>query len=218
MFFGTRDLVNKKGEVVKSVCPRCQRETMMQGKSFRRWFTLFFVPILPISSRHTFSECSNCRAQFRTSPQELGEQMAESQQQLLQQSIQMYNSLRTNPANSVTLNNLLLLYLQLGEFEQAISAGNEFKQALSASEQCMTTLARVYMEQKRYPEAVQWLDAALMSNPMSGEAAYCKAVSLMTQAPPDLSGATAAARIARTAGLQGADALIHEIETRSRAN
>jgi tetratricopeptide (TPR) repeat protein len=105
----------------------------------------------------------------------------------------------------------------LKEFNQAVSAANEFQQALNASEQCMTTLGRVLMEQGRHAEAIKWFDAALARNSMLGEAAYCKAVSLMSLTPPDLVGAGNAARAARTAGLNGADALLKEIENRSRA-
>ena len=89
----------------------------------------------------------------------------------------------------MTLNNLLLLYLQIGELNQAVSAANEFPDALNASEQCMTTLGRVLMEQKQSEAAIKWFDAAISRNPMLGEASYCKAVLLMGMNPPDLTGA-----------------------------
>jgi tetratricopeptide (TPR) repeat protein len=217
IIFGTRTMIRNNGAAVQAVCPSCRQQTMFQPKSARPWFTLYFIPIFPVGAKRTFSECMNCRMQFRLTPQELSQRTSASQQQQMQQAIQMYNSLRTSPANSVTLNNLLMLYLQLKEYDQAISAANEFQQALNASEQCMTTLGRVLMEQGRHPDAIKWFDAALARNPMLGEAAYCKAVALMSLTPPDLAGATAAARVARSAGLSGAEPLLREIENRARA-
>jgi tetratricopeptide (TPR) repeat protein len=157
-------------------------------------------------------------AQFRGSAEQLGKASAESAQQQMQRTIQMYNSMRASPSNSVTLNNLLLMYLQIGELNQAISAANEFPDALNASEQCMTTLGRVLMEQKHFETAIKWFDAAIGRNPMLGEASYCKAVSLMAMTPPDLAGANANARAARTAGLPNAEGLLREIEKRQQAS
>jgi tetratricopeptide (TPR) repeat protein len=218
IFFGSRGIVSNNGAAVQSACPNCKQQAMIQPKSVRSWFTLFFIPIFPLGAKRIFSQCTNCRAQFRVSPQQLSQHQAASQQQQMQQAIQMYNSLRASPANSVTLNNLLLLYLQLREFNQAVSAANEFQQALNASEQCMTTLGRVLMEQGRHVEAIKWFDSALARNAAIGEAAYCKAVALMSITPPDLAGAAIAARAARTAGLNGAEALLKEIENRSRTS
>jgi tetratricopeptide (TPR) repeat protein len=218
IIFGTRNFIRNQGPAVQAVCPSCRQQAMFQPKAARPWFTLYFIPIFPVGAKRPFSQCMNCRMQFKLSPQELTQRTSASQQQQMQQAIQMYNSLRTSPANSVTLNNLLMLYLQLHEYDQAVSAANEFQQALNASEQCMTTLGRVLMEQGRHPDAIKWFDAALARNPMLGEAAYCKAVAMMSLTPPDLAGATAAARTARTAGLNGADALLKEIENRARAS
>jgi tetratricopeptide (TPR) repeat protein len=189
----------------------------MQNKAARPWFTLYFIPIVPVGAKRRFCQCLNCGTQFRIAAEEIAQRTTVSQQTQVQQTIQMYNSLRASPANSVTLNNLMMLYFQLKEFDSAVSAANEFQQALNASEQCMTTLGRVLMEQKKYTDAIGWFDAALARNGLMGEAAYCKAVALMHLTPPDLTGATAAARIARTAGMGGADALVREIENRSRA-
>jgi len=215
VLFGVRNMVGNDGAAVATLCPRCGQQAMFQPKSMRSWFTLFLVPIFPISGKQTISQCGNCGTVFRSSPRELNQRVAASQQQQMQQAIQMYNSLRASPANSITLNNLMLLYLQLHELDQAVAAANEFQQALNASEQCMTTLGRVLMEQGRHQEAMRWLDAALARNPMLGEASYCKAVALMSLVPPDYAGATAAARAARSAGLAAADALLREIENRA---
>jgi tetratricopeptide (TPR) repeat protein len=216
ILFGTRNVVSDEGASATATCPRCSQETSFANKSARRWFTLFFLPVFPVGAKWAFCECGNCRAQFRVSAHELGRKTAAAYQQQTERAIQLYNSMRASPANSVTLNNLMLLYFQLGEFGQAVSAAGEFPEALNASEQCMTTLGRVLMEHKRQTDAIKWFDAAIARNPMLGEAAYCKAVALMSLTPPDLTGAEAAARAARTAGVAEADGLMREIEKRQR--
>jgi tetratricopeptide (TPR) repeat protein len=216
VLFGSRNMVRSDGASSAAVCPRCSRESQFQNKSMRTWFTLFFIPIFPMSGKRPFCQCPNCNAQFKGSAETLGKQTAVNQQQLMQRAIQMYNSMRGSPANSVTLNNLMLLYLQLGELGQAVSAANEFPEALNSSEQCMTTLGRVLMEQGQHEAAIKWFDVAMQRNPMLGEAAYCKAVALMNLKPPDLPGAATAARSARTAGLPQADTLLKDIENRAR--
>jgi tetratricopeptide (TPR) repeat protein len=214
--FGTRGIVSGGGQDAPASCPRCRQNVTMLGKGIRRWFTLFFIPVIPLGAKRIFSQCPNCGAQFKGTPQQLGKQTAVSGERQMQQAIQMYNSLRNSPMNSVTLNNLLILYLSLREFDQALSAANEFSQALYASEQCMTTLGRVLMEKGDAPGAIKWFDAALGRNAMYGEAAYCKAVALMNLKPPDLQGANTAARVARSAGLDGAEELMRDIENRIR--
>ncbi len=193
---GTRRMISNDGAPAEAVCPNCHQRVLFQPKSARNWFTFFLIPLFPVSGKTSISQCGNCRMQYRLTPQELNTRVAASQQQHMQQAIQMYNSLRTSPANSVTLNNLMLLYLELRELDQAVSAANEFPQALNASEQCMTTLGRVLMERGQHAEAIKWFDAALARNPMLGEASYCKAVALMNLKPPDLEAAKAAARAA----------------------
>ena len=101
-------------------------------------------------------------------------------------------------------------------FSQAISAANEFPQALQASEQCMSTLGRVYLASERRAEAIQWFDAALARNPGLGEAHYYKAVAHLTDNPPNYAAAVAAARQARNAGFPNAEELLREAETKAR--
>ena len=215
--FGSRNLISNNGAAAAAVCPRCGKDTNFQDKFVRTWFTLFFIPIFPTGAKRPFCECHNCRAQFKGSAEVLGKKTAANQQQLMQRAIQMYNSMRASPGNSVTLNNLMLLYLQIGELSHAVSAASEFPDALNSSEQCMTTLGRVLMEQGEHAAAIKWFDVEISRNPMLGEAAYCKAVALMNLKPPDLTSAAAAARSARTAGLPQAETLLKDIENRARA-
>ncbi len=201
---------------MRTVCPRCRREADIAAKSYRQWFTLFFIPIFPISGSTKFSECSNCHARFQVPAQELRARLEVGQQQQNQQAIGLYNSLRASPANSITLNELMQIYASMKEYDQAISAAGQFPQALNNSEQCMTTLGRVYLAQDRYTEALQWFDAAVSRNAQLGEAQYHKAVAHLLTTPPDIHGAVIAARAARNAGYPNADALLKEAESKAR--
>jgi tetratricopeptide (TPR) repeat protein len=217
LLFGSRSISSDEGgPPVETVCPNCRQPAHIYGKSFRTWFTVFFLPVFPIGGRQRFSECANCRAQFPVPVEELRRNVASSEQQQNQQAIGLYNSLRASPANSITLNQLMLTYAGMKEYDQAISAAGEFPDALNASEQCMATLGRVYLAAERRDEAVRWLDAAIARNPSLGEAHYYKAVAHLTGTPPNYAAALAAARQARNLGVPNADALLHEAEGKAR--
>jgi tetratricopeptide (TPR) repeat protein len=217
LLFGTRAIESSDGvPPVRTVCPNCNQQADIVGKAYRQWFTVFFIPIFPISGSTRFSRCSNCGATFQVAADELGSRVAQTQREQSQRTIALYNSLRNSPANSVTLNELMTLYAGLGEFDQAIGAAGQFPEALNNSEQCMTTLGRVYLAQNKHAEAIQWFDAALARNDVLGEAHFHKAVAHLTSTPPDYQKAIASARTARAAGFPNADALLREAEAKAR--
>ena len=217
ILFGSRAIIsNEPAAPVQTRCPRCGQQVSLVPKSYRNWFTLFFIPVFPISGRTSFCQCPSCGAQFQVPAEELRQRLADADRQQNQQAITLYNSLRASPANSVTLNELMTAYASMNEFDQAISAAGEFPQALHASEQCMTTLGRVYLARNAYNEALQWFDAAVARNPSLGEAQYYKAVTHLLTTPPDPQRAVAAARAARSAGFANAEALLREAETKAR--
>jgi tetratricopeptide (TPR) repeat protein len=186
------------------------------ARKAQSWFSLFFIPIFPISGSAPFCQCSVCGATFAVPAEELRRRLADAERGQHQRAIGLYNSLRTSPANSVTLNELMALYAALNEHDQAISAAGEFQQALHASEQCMTTLGRVYLAKDDYSSALQWFDAAVVRNPALGEAQYYKAVAHLLAAPPDLPKAIAAARAARAANYPNAEAVLRDAEEKAR--
>jgi tetratricopeptide (TPR) repeat protein len=145
-------------------------------------------------------------------PEEFAGAAARADAMQMQRAISMYNSLRSSPANSVTLNELMQLYASIGEYPQAISAALNFPQALNNSEQCMSTLGRVYLSQNDYTTALQWLDSALARNPDLAEAQYFKASAHLRGSPSDLPRAITAARAAKKADYPGADDLLKEAE------
>jgi len=40
-----------------SYCPLCGRETIHEIVEVRHWFTLFLVPLFPVSGTQTYSRC-----------------------------------------------------------------------------------------------------------------------------------------------------------------
>ena len=219
LLFGTRPMISDDPAAppVNAVCPRCGQRASIVGKTVRSWFTLFFLPVFPVSGTRRFSQCSNCGAQFPVEAKQLGRQVAAAERQQSQRAIGLYNSLRNSPANSITLNELMTLYASINEFDQAISAAREFTAALHNSEQCMTTLARIYLAKNEHGEAIRWFDEALKRNESLGEAHYYKGVAYLTGNPPDYDRAVASARAARNADYPGAEELLREAESRARA-
>ena len=201
---------------VSAICPQCGRRADILPRRSRHWFTLFFLPLFPISGSKPFSQCSQCGAQFPLEAHQLGDQVAASEQQTSQRAIALYNSLHNSPGNSITLNELMGLYASMQEYDQAISAARQFPQALESSEQCMVTLGRVYLAKDDHAEAIRWFDRALARNEALAEAHYFKGVAQLTGTPPDYPAAVASARSARIHGHSGADELLREAESRAR--
>ncbi|HEY8667683.1 MAG TPA: zinc-ribbon domain-containing protein [Tepidisphaeraceae bacterium] len=218
IIFGTRPMfTNDSAPPVQALCPSCRQQTTMIARSHRNWFTLYFIPVFPISGKSSFTECSSCHARFQVTLDQLQANVNAGEQQQSQRGIAMYNSLRANPANAITLNELMTLYASMNEFDQAISAARDFPQALHSSEQCMTTLGRVLLAQNQFKDAIAWFDAALTKNPQDPEAHYYKALAHLTSTPPEMAQAIQSARAARSAGHPNADALLKEAEQRDRA-
>lgn len=189
----------------------------MVAKQYRHWFTLFFIPIFPISKATPFCQCSKCQAHFQIPAGELRGRVAATDENQAREAIALYNSLRSSPLNSVALNQLMTMYATMKEYDQAASAARDFPQALQASEQCMSTLGRVYLGMNRHDEALRWFDEATARNPQLGEAQYYKALTHLLTEAPQFERAIAAARAARSAGYPNADALLRDAETRARA-
>ena len=65
LLFGTRAIQSADpAPPVRTVCPSCHQNADIVGKAYRQWFTVFFIPIFPISGRTAFTECSSCHSQF----------------------------------------------------------------------------------------------------------------------------------------------------------
>jgi tetratricopeptide (TPR) repeat protein len=203
---------NETGEPVDAKCPRCGADGTLRGIRVRSWFTIFFVPLFPLGRGQRFTQCSKCGASFAMPPEDFAGAAARADALQMQRAISMYNSLRSSPANSITLNELMQLYASIGEYPQAISAATNFPHALNNSEQCMSTVGRVYLSQNDHATALHWLDSALARNPDLAEAQYFKALAHLRGSPSDPQKAIVSARAAKKADYPGSDDLLKEAE------
>jgi hypothetical protein len=46
-------------------CPRCQQDSSYKLVRPRRWFTLFFIPVIPLKWGEQYVECTRCGGAFR---------------------------------------------------------------------------------------------------------------------------------------------------------
>ena len=218
--FGSRRIFSNdpSSQTVHSQCPRCGQNADLVPRTYRTWVTLFSLPVFPISGAIRIMQCPRCGANLQISSEQLQANLSSHEQQQSQQAIGLYNSLRASPANSITLDLLMKMYASMKEYDQAVSAAADFPQALHNSEQCMTTLGRVYLAQGKFDEALKWFDAATQRNDQLGEAHYYKAVSYMMRQPADPQKAIPPARAARNAGYPDADTILRDAETKAREN
>lgn len=65
IIWGTRTMDGHKGEGNFN-CPRCGPGKPFTHKSVNRWFTLYFIPIIPMGSVGEYIECRECAGTFDT--------------------------------------------------------------------------------------------------------------------------------------------------------
>jgi zinc-ribbon family len=53
IIFGMRNRVHQHGPCVAASCPRCHNEVVLIYAVITRWFTLFFIPVIPIKRTRT---------------------------------------------------------------------------------------------------------------------------------------------------------------------
>ena len=63
IIFGWRSIVKNIGVVFKRMCDHCHNEEYWVLTRITRWFTLFFIPVLPLESKY-FLSCPICKYGF----------------------------------------------------------------------------------------------------------------------------------------------------------
>lgn len=66
IIFGTRALKHTidNSEILKNSCPNCSNGNLV-NKRYRRWFTLFFIPVIPLNEIDRFYECDKCNSGYQ---------------------------------------------------------------------------------------------------------------------------------------------------------
>ena len=65
IIFGSRTLTSSQGGGVFN-CPRCDMQRNYDHKQLNRWFTLYFIPCIPMGSAGDYVECMSCGGTFGT--------------------------------------------------------------------------------------------------------------------------------------------------------
>jgi uncharacterized tellurite resistance protein B-like protein len=65
ILFGARTRVSRSREddVLKNSCPGCGSD--LELSDLKRWFTLYFIPIFPVSHVDTFYKCVKCKQTYK---------------------------------------------------------------------------------------------------------------------------------------------------------
>ena len=63
IIFGTRGITYSKG-VGEFHCPACTDKQPYQHKRVRRFFTLYFIPLIPLDVHGEYVECQKCRGTY----------------------------------------------------------------------------------------------------------------------------------------------------------
>ncbi|NJN14355.1 MAG: zinc-ribbon domain-containing protein [Planctomycetes bacterium] len=63
IFFGTRG-ISSRLEVGEFHCPRCGPGSPYEHKRVRRFFHLWYIPLVPVGARQEFVECGTCKGAF----------------------------------------------------------------------------------------------------------------------------------------------------------
>lgn len=214
IFFGWRTLTSQRPEApVNTVCPACRQHTTIVPVRARDWFTLFFIPVFPISGAKQYIKCTTCQTCFDIDIEQFRRSASIPDQRNLQQCIALYNTLRESPKDSVLLNRLLEMYAGLREFGEALAAGRHFPEALNDSAQCLTTYGKVLLASGNAPEALKYFQRALEKNKALAEAHFYTAVAHLSSMPPNPDAAIASARTAAVNGQPNTAEFIRQAES-----
>jgi|RhiMethySRZTD1v2_1073278.scaffolds.fasta_scaffold534025_1 hypothetical protein len=63
IIYGTRTLTGTKGQGTFH-CPRCQMQRQYNHVEGRTWFTLYFIPLIPMWRAGEYVECPSCGASY----------------------------------------------------------------------------------------------------------------------------------------------------------
>jgi hypothetical protein len=151
---GWRVISRRDGKaVVRARCPHCNVEdAQLIGKVRRAWFTIFFIPIVPLD-RHDraerISQCRECKQTFDMPLEQLARRAGADARSSLSDTIVVYNELRERPKDGKTMLRLLKMYEQMGELSEAEAAARHFPDAIAADPDCGQLLEKMRATARR---------------------------------------------------------------------
>jgi hypothetical protein len=147
VIFGWRTISTRESaDPVMLMCPNCREEHWFTGKLYRRWFTLFFLPVVPLepaSSGTRTCQCDGCKTIFERSLEQMSRTAAANAARSWQRSIELYNQLRDNPRDANMMHELLQMYEAMDEPQEALSVARHFPDAIAAKRENQLILDRL---------------------------------------------------------------------------
>jgi hypothetical protein len=64
IIFGTKGVTYSAGDGA-FYCPACRDNTAFKHKRVRRFFTLYFIPLIPLDLHGEYIECGHCKGSYR---------------------------------------------------------------------------------------------------------------------------------------------------------
>ena len=91
ILFGARGIKHTKGDgdILKNSCPSCKEGDLI-NKLYRRWFTLFFIPVVPLDTIDKFYECDSCGESYKENIKSVLKKSQKEQDYANEKSILLY--------------------------------------------------------------------------------------------------------------------------------
>ena len=86
IIFGTRGLKHtvKESPILTNACPNCNQGNLV-NTLYRRWFTVFFIPVIPLDVIDRFYACDRCDSAYNESIKSVLQQSEKEVQETQQQ-------------------------------------------------------------------------------------------------------------------------------------
>ena len=137
IIWGKMHLGKQKVIKEKMACPQCNKDTILSSFTARAWFTLYFIPLIPMGKFRAMLYCQSCKQFYKVKPSQLPTKIAETQQEFRK-------ALSEGDTGEIASN--IHHLLRLGAFAEADTAIDETRQAGLAR---MANLTAGYAAQKR---------------------------------------------------------------------
>jgi hypothetical protein len=104
-------------------CELCNRDATLTSYDTREWFSVFFIPLIPMTKYRIMEQCSSCRRHRRLEQEQF-------QQQLNEHLEPLRAAIRSNPSDAVAHEKLILALSGFRMLDQAETAGRAAVAAL----------------------------------------------------------------------------------------
>jgi len=104
-------------------CDMCNRDATLTSYDTREWFSVFFIPLIPMTKYRIMEQCSSCRRHRRLEQEQF-------QQQLNEHLAPLRAAIQSNPSDALAHEKLILALSGFRMLDQAETAGRAAVAAL----------------------------------------------------------------------------------------